>query len=162
HPTSLYGCPAAAAAAGSIAKLNPAQMGTALGLAAANSGGLTQHFGTWGKGVHAGNAARAGVTAVLLAEKNFVADPEGLEGDFGFYAAFHGKGNYDLSKVEGGLGPLGTLWSIVKPGLTIKMYPTCGGNLRALDAAQALMKEHGVRMDDVERVDVDVHPALLD
>ena len=161
HPTSLYGCPAAAAAAGSIAKLNPKQMGVAMGLAAANAGGLTQHFGTPGKGLHAGNAARAGVTAVLLAEKDYVADPEGIEGNFGFFSAFHGD-NHDLSKVEGGLGPLGKLWSIVNPGLTIKMYPCCGGNLRALDAAQELIREHGIRIDDVAKLEVDVHPALLD
>ena len=104
HPTSLYGCSAAAAGAGGIVGLNSARMGVAIGLAAANAGGLTQHFGTWGKGIHAGNAARAGVTAILLARKDYVADDAGLEGDYGFYSAFHGPGNYDLSKLENGLG----------------------------------------------------------
>jgi len=159
HPTSLYGCSAAAAGAGSIVGLNAKQMAVALGLAAANAGGLTQHFGTWGKGIHAGNAARAGVTAVLLARKDYVADPEGLEGEYGFYSAFHGDGNYDFSKLPNGLG---THWSIVDPGLTVKRYPCCGGNLRALDAADALMTEHNIRIDDVERLAVDVHPDLLD
>lgn len=159
HPTSLYGCSAAAAGAGSIAGLNPDQMAVALGLAAANAGGLTQHFGTWGKGIHAGNAARAGVTAVLLARKDYRADPDGLDGPYGFYSAFHGDGNYDLSKMP---ATLGTQWSIVDPGLTIKRYPCCGGNLRALDAAEALVQENGIRIDDVERLEVDVHPDLLD
>ncbi|MBT5110346.1 MAG: MmgE/PrpD family protein [Rhodospirillaceae bacterium] len=159
HPTSLYGCSAAAAAAGSIAGLNPRQMGVAIGLAAANAGGLTQHFGTWGKGIHAGNAARAGVTSVLLARKDYVADPAGLEGDYGFYSAFHGDGNYTLDKMADGLG---TQWSIVDPGLTIKRYPCCGGNLRALDAAEALVTEHDIHIDDVEQLEVDVHPDLLD
>ncbi|MBI2292584.1 MAG: MmgE/PrpD family protein [Betaproteobacteria bacterium] len=158
HPTSLYGCSAAAAAAGSIVRLNPKQMAVAIGLAAANAGGLTQHFGTWGKGIHAGNAARAGVTSVLLAKKDYFADPEGIEGDHGFFSAFHGAGNYDLGKVADGLG---THWSIVNPGLTIKRYPCCGGNLRALDAAQGLLLEHGIRCDDVARLEVDVHPDLL-
>jgi 2-methylcitrate dehydratase PrpD len=158
HPTSLYGCSAAAAAAGSIVKLDPAQMAVAIGLAAANAGGLTQHFGTWGKGIHAGNAARAGVTSVLLARKNYFADPNGLEGDMGFFSAFHGPGNYDLGKVPDGLG---THWSIVDPGLTVKRYPCCGGNLRALDAAQGLIKENGIKFGDVARLDVDVHPDLL-
>ena len=80
HPTSLYGCSAAAAAAGNIVGLTPVQMAVAIGLAAANAGGLTQHFGTWGKGIHAGNAARAGVTSVSLAKKDYVADLEGIEG----------------------------------------------------------------------------------
>ena len=158
HPTSLYGCSAAAAAAGNIVGLNPTQMAVAIGLAAANAGGLTQHFGTWGKGIHAGNAARAGVTSVLLAQKDYVADLEGIEGEYGFFSAFHGAGNYDLGKVADGLG---THWSIVDPGLTVKNYPCCGGNLRALDAAQALLREHDIKFDDVARLEVDVHPDLL-
>src|SRR5687767_3535998 len=158
HPTSLYGCSAAAAAAGSIVKLDPAQMAVAIGLAAANAGGLTQHFGTWGKGIHAGNAARAGVTSVLLAKKDYFADPDGLEGDMGFFSAFHGPGNYDLGKVADGLG---THWSIVDPGLTVKRYPCCGGNLRALDAARGLIEEHGIKFDDAAKLEVDVHPDLL-
>ncbi len=158
HPTSLYGCSAAAAAAGSIVKLNPAQMAVAIGLAAANAGGLTQHFGTWGKGIHAGNAARAGVTSVLLARKDYFADPDGLDGDYGFFEAFHGPGNYNLGRVAEGLG---THWSIVDPGLTVKNYPCCGGNLRALDAARELLEEHRIKFDDVAKLDVDVHPDLL-
>ena len=158
HPTSLYGCSAAAAAAGNLARLNPGQMAVAIGLAAANAGGLTQHFGTWGKGVHAGNAARAGVTSVLLGKKDYFADPEGIEGDYGFFSAFHGTGNYNLDKVA---EKLGTHWSIVNPGLTIKRYPCCGGNLRALDAAEGLLQEHGIEFDDVVTLEVDVHPDLL-
>ena len=158
HPTSLYGCSAAAAAAGNLVGLNAGQMGVAIGLAAANAGGLTQHFGTWGKGIHAGNAARAGVTSVLLAAKDYVADPAGIEGEYGFFSAFHGTGNYDLGKVA---DRLGQHWAIVDPGLTVKRYPCCGGNLRALDAAQALVAEHDIRIDDVARLEVDVHPDLL-
>lgn len=158
HPTSLYGCSAAAAAAGNIAGLTPRQMAVAIGLAAANAGGLTQHFGTWGKGIHAGNAARAGVTSALLGSKDFEADLEGIEGDYGFFSAFHGPGNHDLGPVMEGLG---AHWSIVDPGLTIKNYPCCGGNLRALDAAQALLRENDIRFGDVAKLAVDVHPDLL-
>jgi 2-methylcitrate dehydratase PrpD len=133
-------------------------MAIAIGLAAANAGGLTQHFGTWGKGIHAGNAARAGVTSVLLAKKDYFADPEGIEGDYGFFSAFHGVGNYNLGNVG---DKLGTHWSIVNPGLTIKRYPCCGGNLRGLDAAQELLFEHSIKFDEVDRLEVDIHPELL-
>ena len=158
HPTSLYGGSAAAAAAGNIVGLNAEQMGVAIGLAAANAGGLTQHFGTPGKGIHAGNSARAGVTAVLLAQKDYIADPAGIEGEYGFFSAFHGKGNYNFDKMQIGLG---SHWSIVDPGLTVKNYPCCGGTLRALDALGALLSEHKVRYDDVTKLEVDVHPDLL-
>lgn len=158
HPTSLYGCSAAAAAAGAIVKLNPKQMAVALGLSAANAGGLTQHFGTWGKGIHAGNAARAGVSSVLLAKRDYFADPDGLDGDYGFYSAFHGPGNFNLDKVG---EKLGSHWSIVDPGLTVKRYPCCGGNLRALDAARAIIEEEKIKFDDAAKLEVDVHPDLL-
>lgn len=158
HPTSLYGCSAAAAAAGAIVKLNPKQMAVALGLSAANAGGLTQHFGTWGKGIHAGNAARAGVSSVLLAKRDYFADPDGLDGDYGFYSAFHGPGNFNLGKVG---EKLGSHWSIVDPGLTVKRYPCCGGNLRALDAARAIIEDEKIKFDDAAKLEVDVHPDLL-
>lgn len=158
HPTSVYGCASAAAAAGHIVGLNPGQMAVAIGLASANAGGLTQHFGTWGKGIHAGNTARAGVTSVLLAKRDYFADPEVIEGEYGFFSAFHGTGNYNVSNVATGLG---THWSIVDPGLTIKRYPCCGGNLRALDAALGLIEEHGIKCDDAVKLEVDVHPDLL-
>jgi 2-methylcitrate dehydratase PrpD len=158
HPTSVYGCAAAAAAAGSIARLSPARMAVAIGLASASAGGLTQHFGTWGKGIHAGNAARAGVTSVQLARRDYFADPEVIEGEYGFFAAFHGSGNYSLDRMSAGLG---THWSIVDPGLTIKRYPCCGGNLRALDAARGLIEEHRIGFDDAAALEVDVHPDLL-
>ncbi len=158
HPTSVYGCPAAAAAAGRLLGLDARQMGVALGLAAANAGGLTQHFGTWGKGVHAGNAARAGVTGALLAAKGYWCDEEVLEGPYGFFNAIHGTGNYDLSRIE---VELGRQWAIVEPGLTIKRYPACGGVLRAVDAALALREEHRIVFEQVERVEVETHPDLL-
>jgi 2-methylcitrate dehydratase PrpD len=56
---------------------------------------------------------------------------------------------------------LGTHWSIVDPGLTIKRYPCCGANLRALDAAAALIKEHAIKCDDVAKLQVDVNADLL-
>jgi 2-methylcitrate dehydratase PrpD len=134
-------------------------MAVAIGLATANAGGLTQHFGTWGKGIHAGNTARAGVTSVELAKRDYFADPDVIEGEYGFFSAFHGTGNYTLEKMPAGLG---THWSIVDPGLTIKRYPCCGGNLRSLDAARGLIEEHRIKFDDVTRLQVDVHPDLLD
>jgi 2-methylcitrate dehydratase PrpD len=95
---------------------------------------------------------------VLLAQRNYFADPDGIDGDYGFFSAFHGEGNYDLGKVG---DKLGSHWSIVDPGLTVKRYPCCGGNLRALDAARGLIEENGIKFDDVAKLEVDVHPDLL-
>ena len=51
-------------------------------------------------------------------------------------------------------------WRVI-PGLTIKRYPCCGANLRALDAAEALRAEHGIAFDDVTKLEVDVQADLL-
>ena len=141
HPTSVYGCAAAAAAAGSIVRLNPEQMAVAIGLALANAGGLTQHFGTWGKGIHAGNTARAGVTSVELARRDYFADPKSSKATSAFSPHSMEGAITSCDNMPAGLG---THWSIVDPGLTIKRYPCCGGNLRALDAARGLIEEHRI------------------
>ncbi len=158
HPTSLYGAPAAAAAAGNLLGLDAGQMAVALGLAAAATSGLTQHFGTWGKGVQAGTAARAGVTGALMAAKGYWADEEVFEGRYGFFNAIHGEGYYDLSHVGDGLGEH---WAIIDPGLTVKRYPACGATLRAIDAVLELREEHGITFDQVERVEVESHPDIF-
>ena len=56
------------------------------------------------------------MTSVLLAKKDYFADPDGIDGDYGFFSAFHGEGNYNVSKVG---DRLGTLWSIVDYGLGV-------------------------------------------
>jgi 2-methylcitrate dehydratase PrpD len=157
HPTSITVAPTRGRR-GRLLGLDAGQMGVALGLAAANAGGLTQHFGTWGKGVHAGNAARAGITGALLAAKGYWCDDEVLEGPYGFFSAIHGQGNYDLGRID---DRLGQQWAIVEPGLTIKRYPACGGVLRAVDAALALREEHRIAFERVERIEVETHPDLL-
>ena len=43
------------------------------------------------KPLHVGRAAENGVTAALLAARGFTADPEALDGPWGFYAV-HGGG----------------------------------------------------------------------
>jgi 2-methylcitrate dehydratase PrpD len=158
HPTSIYGAVAAAAAAGRILGLDPDQLVIAFGLAASDASGLTQQFGTWGKGLNAGNAARSGVLAALLAQAGYWGDEQGLSGEHGLFSAIHGPGRYDFA----GIAPeLGTRWSIVDPGLTIKLYPACGSVRRAVDAVLALADEPGYDPLAVEHVTVDVHPQVF-
>ena len=159
HPTSVYGTLAAAACGAKLLGINVQQTRRAFGLAASQAGGLSQNFGTWTKGFHAGNTARAGVLAAILASKGYFADEEAIEGDHGFFHAIHGEGNYDISKVTESLG---NPWSIVSPGLTIKGYPCCGGNLRALDAALDIVHYNQLRYEDIESLVVECHPDLLD
>ncbi len=157
HPTSIYGSLAAAAAAAKVLKLDVSKTSTALGLAGAQAAGLMEHFGTMGKGFHAGNSCRAGILAALLAQKGYTASQQIIEGHQGLYRAVVGEGNYDLKKVTENLGKT---WEIITPGLSIKRHPSCGGIQRSLDAMLQVVQEHNISLDQVESVQVKVNTDL--
>lgn len=158
HPTPIYGAIAATAAAARLLGLDAGQLAMAFGLAATDASGLTQQFGTWGKGLHAGNAARTGVFCALLAKGGYWGDPLGLSGPRGLFSALHGEGRYDLSGVGDGLGDR---WAINDPGLALKVYPACGSSRRGLDALLKLTADPAYDVDQVERIVLDVHPHVF-
>jgi 2-methylcitrate dehydratase PrpD len=158
HPTGIYGCPAAAAAASKLLGLSREQTAMALGLASSSSGGLTEQFGTWGKGMQAGNAARAGVMAALLVQRGYWGAQTVIEGKHGLLSAFFGAGNYDLSLIsEQG----GDTWAIEKPGLNIKRFPACGGTQRGIAAALELRRQVVSDPADIERIEVTGSESLF-
>ncbi len=158
HPTSIYGAPAAAAVAGRLLGLDTGSMVVAFGIAAAGATGLSQQFGTWAKGINAGNAARVGVTAALLAGAGYFGDEQGISGDYGLFSAVHGAGNYDFSGMPVGLG---STWAILTPGLALKPYPACTSNLRAVDSMASIVAEPGYEPELVREIRIDVHPDIF-
>lgn len=159
HPTGIYGPPAAAAAVGKVLGLDAGQLAIAIGLAASSSGGITEQFGTPGKGVQAGNAARAGVVAGMLASGGYRGIETALEGERGLLSVFAGHGNYDVDALSDGLG---SGWAIEDEGWGIKLYPACGGALRGIEAALRL---RDALVDDprhIDRIEVDATENLLD
>jgi 2-methylcitrate dehydratase PrpD len=158
HPTSIYGCPAAAAAASKLLGLNQEQTEVALGLASSASGGLTEQFGTWGKGTQAGNAARAGVMAAVLARRGYIGARTVIEGNHGLLSAFLGQGNYNVDLIEE--QPGGT-WAIEAPGLNIKRFPACGGTQRGIAAALELREQVVTSPEDIDHIDVTGSESLF-
>jgi 2-methylcitrate dehydratase PrpD len=158
HPTSIYGCPASAAAASKLLGLTQAQTEVALGLASSASGGLTEQFGTWGKGTQAGNAARAGVMAAVLAKRGYLGARTVIEGNHGLLSAFLGDGNFDLEMIEKQAG--GT-WAIESPGLNIKRFPACGGTQRGIAAALELRDQIVTDPQDIDRIEVTGSESLF-
>jgi 2-methylcitrate dehydratase PrpD len=158
HPTSIYGCPAAAAAASKLLGLNQEQTEVALGLASSASGGLTEQFGTWGKGTQAGNAARAGVMAAVLAKRGYIGARTVIEGNHGLLSAFLGQGNYNVDLIEE--QPGGT-WAIEAPGLNIKRFPACGGTQRGIAAALELREQVVTNPEDIDHIDVTGSESLF-
>lgn len=153
HVTSMYGPMAATAACARLLKLDVRETVMAFGLVGSTVGGLAQNFGTYTKGLHAGLPGQNAVLACLLAADGWKAADDIFEGSAGYLAAYTGRGNYDLEAISASLGK----WH-ARNDITIKKYPNCARNHNTLDSLFALMKEHNVAFDDIERVDVEGLP----
>jgi len=104
------------------------------------------------KPFHAGRAAENGVFAVLLARRGWTAAKDILEAKRGFYSA--AAGGYDPSKIE---GKLGNPYFFSEPGISIKPYPSGSLSHPAQDMLLDLVREHEIKPDQVERIDVGVN-----
>lgn len=140
HPTSTLGVFAVAAACARLLKLSVTQTETALALSTSLAAGTKANFGTMTKPLHAGQCARSGLLAALLARKGFTANPGAFEHKQGFFNVFNGPGNYDSARILDGWGdPL----DIVTPGACYKQYPSCASTHAPIDAALELVRRHG-------------------
>ena len=146
HPTPVVGTIGAAAASANILRLNREQVNMALGIAGSLAGGLRQNFGSMTKPLHAGNAARNGVVAALLAREGFTANESIMEGRFGFYGIFSGGKVQGLAN-EG--QDLEESWHIVSPGISFKAYPCCRSTHSSIDASLYLRDVMGIDARDV-------------
>jgi 2-methylcitrate dehydratase PrpD len=149
HSSGTVGTFGAYAAAAKLLGLKSHQLRSGFGIAASFAAGIRCNFGTMTKPLHVGRAAENGVTAALLAARGFTADPDALDGSWGFYAV-HG-GGVSAEKTSQGFGKI---WTIVEPGVSIKPYP-CGVLTHpTIDLMLRLVTEHDIRPDDVEAVKV--------
>lgn len=147
HSSGTVGTFAAAAAAAKLLDLNRAQLFHLLGMTASMASGIRVNFGTMSKPLHVGRAAQNGVTAALLAAGGFEADPNGLDGPWGFFQVF--GGGVDTERI---INKLGIPYSIVNPGVSVKPYP-CGSLTHpSIDAMRAIVIENDLKPDDIEAV----------
>lgn len=146
HNTATLGCLGAAAAASRLLDLTAGDVRMALGIAASLAGGLRQNFGTMTKPLHAGNAARNGVLAASLAGKSFTSYDGVLEAPLGFFKVLGMPKGRDLSEIT---EHLGSPYSVASPGILFKLFPSCHGTHRGIDAALRLRRETGVRTEDI-------------
>lgn len=91
HATGTLGSIGAAAACARLAGLDANTTATAIGIAATSTSGLKSMFGTMCKPLHAGLAARNGLTAARLAARGFGSRGDALECEQGFAATHSSK-----------------------------------------------------------------------
>jgi len=157
HPTATIGVLAVAAACAKLLKLTAAQTGTALALATSLAAGHKANFGTMTKPLHAGQCARGGLFAALLAYKGFTANPDAFEHKQGYFNLF-GVGEVDAARALDGWGA----WEIVNPGASYKLYPCCYSTHSAVEATLNLVRRHGpFDARQVARIDSRTHERGL-
>jgi 2-methylcitrate dehydratase PrpD len=149
HSSGTVGTFGAYATAAKLLDLKSDKLRSGFGIAASFAAGIRCNFGTMTKPLHVGRAAENGVTAALLAARGFTADPDSLDGPWGFYAVQ--GGGVSAEKVTEGFGKT---WSIVEPGVSIKPYP-CGVLTHpTIDMMLKLMTEHDVKPEEIDAVKV--------
>lgn len=156
HSISTLGSMAAGAASSNILKLNVRETQAALGIAASLAGGLLENLGTMTKPLHAGNAARNGAMAAILAQSGFTANSNILEGHRGFCSVFSGRDMSNLTQLERGLG---YSWSIVSPGVGFKPYPCCRATHSAIDAMLQIRNKYELNPEEVTEVTCKIDPT---
>jgi 2-methylcitrate dehydratase PrpD len=155
HITGTAGVFGAAAAAGKLLGLDERKMAWALGIAATQSSGLREMFGTMCKAFHPGRAAQNGLAAALLASKGFTSSERSLEAPRGFAHVLATERNF-AAITEG----LGKTFEISRN--TYKPF-ACGIVIHpVIDGCLQLRNEHRLTGESIERIDLRVHPLVLE
>lgn len=154
HITGTMGVFGSAVASGRLAGLGVERLVAALGIAGTQAAGVREVFGSMSKPLHAGRAAQAGLVATLLARDGFTSTDRILEGRRGVAAVMSAQS--DLSRLTDGLG---RRWEIKNNGL--KPY-ACGVVNHPLIDACIAFRERGADPEQIESVDADVHPLVLE
>jgi 2-methylcitrate dehydratase PrpD len=155
HITGTAGVFGAAAAAGRLLGLSEQQMVWALGIAATQASGLREMFGTMCKPFHPGNAARNGLLAALLAQKDFTSSNQGIEAKRGFANVLSTK--FEPKDITENLGKsFEILINTYKPfACGIVIHP-------AIDGCVQLRNEHNLKADDIADIELKAHPLVLE
>jgi 2-methylcitrate dehydratase PrpD len=148
HPTALCSTFGAAAAAGKLYGLAPAQWSDAFGLCGSQSSGIIEYLadGTWTKRLHPGWSAHGGVIATLLAREGFRGPATVFEGTHGFFRSFGGADEYRFEK----LLELGKQWET--PRLAFKSYPCGSISHPYMDCALKLRQKHAPAPEKIVEV----------
>jgi aconitate decarboxylase len=153
HSGSVFGTHAAAAAAGSLLRLDPARFEDALGLAGTQSAGLmAAQFEAMCKRMHHGFSARNGLYSAFLAAGGYTGIKRVYEREYGGFLSTFGEGH---DPVAGEIADaLGQRWETEQ--IVIKPYAAMGGLHAPLDALFEIDAKRKLVADEIERIEIDL------
>ena len=151
YTVGLVSTIASAVAAAMLLELGVERTASAIGIAAANAGGVRRNQGTMAKALSAGGA-HDGVRAAFLAQAGFTGDREVLEAPLGLFAALCQPDELDLTPLTNRLGAPFT----VEEGTDIKPYPACTPSHAAIAAVLELRSQYGFSSVDIVSIETDL------
>ncbi|MDB5990388.1 MAG: 2-methylcitrate dehydratase [Herbaspirillum sp.] len=155
HITGTAGVFGAAAAAGKLLGLTEQQMIWALGLAASQPVGLRESFGSMNKSFNPGRAAANGLFAAILASQNYTSSDSMIEAKRGWANTISTKQDY--REITEGLG------TRYEAALNTYKPFACGIVIHpAIDAAIQLRNEYHLTADQIDHIDLRVHPLVIE
>jgi 2-methylcitrate dehydratase PrpD len=150
HGTGTIGTIAAAASAARLIGAPATTIPDIIGISVSMAAGVNANYGTMTKPLHAGMAARNGITAAMLGVRGFTASATALEGRGGFAATF-ARG---LEWHPETFSDLGRSFDLAARGYKLKRYPCGGVTHTSIDAALILRDGLAARLDDIAQIRV--------
>ncbi|MEO8099688.1 MAG: MmgE/PrpD family protein [Acidobacteriota bacterium] len=155
HPTGLFATFGAAYLAGKLLGLDAEALARAAGIAGSFASGLLECWvdGTQTKFLHPGWSAQSGISAAFLARHGVTGPAKVLEGRWGLFASHvqAADAHRDFTRIDAGLG---THWE--SRNASFKPYPAAHVIHPYITAALRIREKHGVRAEDIVRVDCPV------
>src|SRR6267142_1532851 len=149
HSTGTCGPFGSTAACAKLLQFDLSKIRNTFGLAASQSGGLRENFGTMTKPFQAGHAAESGLLSAELVSLGWTAAEQILEAERGFFHAFGGA--FDPGAI---LDRLGKPWTFTSPGISLKPYPSGSLSHPAMTELVRLINAHKLQPAQVEKLDV--------
>ncbi|HVH75495.1 MAG TPA: MmgE/PrpD family protein [Stellaceae bacterium] len=160
HAGPVFGIFGAAIAAAKLEGLDADGVDGAIAQCVNLAAGNLEGARSGGRSLREGGAVRNALLAVALARHGTPGGETVLEGEAGFYHAyagnnrgelrysFTGRNRTDLSKITEGLG---RDWIFLET--LYRIYSTAGYNIAHVDVTARLCEEHGIRYEDIERIE---------
>src|SRR5467141_3892264 len=149
HSTGTCGPFGSGAACAKLLQFDVSKIRNTFGLAASQSGGLRENFGTMTKPFQAGHAAESGLLSAELISLGWTAADQILEAERGFFHAF--GGSFDPGAI---MDRLGKPWTFASPGISLKPYPSGSLSHPAMTELVRLIEVNKLQGAQVEKLDV--------
>ena len=159
HPQSTVGVFIAAAAAGKILRLNPAQMTHALAIAASHAGGTMEYDQSGGevKRFHNGMACCGGLRSALLAQIGLTGPPTIFEGERGILKVLSGR--CDVEPIVKDLQPGNENLALYHAAM--KRFPVNASQHAPIELLDHLIRANDIEPGQVDKIEVGVNEGIL-